>query len=35
MTVVCDDSARCTDCGHLPDLCNCTHDCTTEEDGTG
>lgn len=24
-----DDADRCTDCGHFPDECTCTHDCTT------
>lgn len=28
-----DDSDRCTECGHLPERCGCTHDCVTGDDG--
>jgi hypothetical protein len=27
-----DDDQRCADCGHLPDVCECPHDCTPATD---
>jgi hypothetical protein len=27
-----DEDQRCVNCGHMPDVCQCPHDCYTQQD---